>query len=158
MATNKTVPSVALRRRVTASAADPHAGHSPLENRDGRRTIRTEPRPVKRNFVDGIFPPFALIRRREKVANAPIKSTAKTRRARRETEKYFESPSLLSCPSSLRGFAVSLIFVSPVTFAGGVNHLAARRSAAVPKSAPCSEFGARSVYNLRLTHAAKSYR
>ena len=61
MATNKTVLSVALKRRVTASAADPHAGHSPLENRDGRRTIRIDTRPVKHNFLETVFYLFASI-------------------------------------------------------------------------------------------------
>jgi len=61
MATNKTVLSVALSGRVTASAADPYAGHGSLENRDGRRTIRTEPRPVKRKFSESVFYLFASI-------------------------------------------------------------------------------------------------
>ena len=50
MATNKTVLSVALSGRVTASVADPYAGHGPLENRDGRRTIRTGKATVKGYF------------------------------------------------------------------------------------------------------------
>ena len=65
MATNKTVLSVALSGRVTASVADPYAGHGPLENRDGRRTIRIDARPVKHLFSESVFYLFASIQRRE---------------------------------------------------------------------------------------------
>jgi hypothetical protein len=61
MATNKTVLSVALSGRVTASVADPYAGHGSLENRDGRRTIRIDVRPVKHLFSESVFYLFALI-------------------------------------------------------------------------------------------------
>jgi hypothetical protein len=40
-------PVAVLKRRVTASPADPRAGHDSLENRDGSRTIRTRPDTVK---------------------------------------------------------------------------------------------------------------
>jgi hypothetical protein len=53
-----------LKRHVTASSADPLAGHGSLENRDGRRTIRRRLYPVKRFFKKNIFaffPGFSAI-------------------------------------------------------------------------------------------------
>jgi hypothetical protein len=52
-------PVAVLKRRVTASPADPLAGHGSLENRDGSRTIRTRVWAVKTFFRKSFSSLFA---------------------------------------------------------------------------------------------------
>jgi hypothetical protein len=127
MATNKTVLSVALSGRVTASVADPYAGHGPLENRDGRRTIRTSARPVKGKISESVFYLFAPIRGRKRERKMTIKIDREDAKSTQEGTENISSRRLFFRP--LRVFVLRLVFVSGVTFVGGVQAAAPARSA-----------------------------